>query len=98
MYSHFVTKLFDVYTPFSVGLIFLLYKCFEEISIVKPVTSRGANSERYLVCKKPETNLVKGYLFHVNELFAKNTDDSFDIIELVPLGMIRRYRFFQFHI
>ncbi|VDK55252.1 unnamed protein product, partial [Gongylonema pulchrum] len=42
----FVCKLFDIFTPFSVGLIYLMYIVFERISIHKPNTSRPANSER----------------------------------------------------
>lgn len=44
--GHFVCKTFDLFTPFSVGLIYLLYLCFERVSLFKPVTSRPANSER----------------------------------------------------
>ncbi|KAG8226395.1 hypothetical protein J437_LFUL011933 [Ladona fulva] len=44
--GHFVCKVFDLFTPFSVGLIYLLYKSFKKISIHKPNTSRPANSER----------------------------------------------------
>ena len=40
-------KLFDIFTPFSVGLVYLMYRAFQRISIYKPVTSRPANSERY---------------------------------------------------
>lgn len=29
-HGHFVTKLFDLFTPFSVGLIFIMYNCFEK--------------------------------------------------------------------
>lgn len=28
--GHFVVKLFDVFTLFSVGLIYILYRCFEK--------------------------------------------------------------------
>ncbi|TPP62760.1 Cap-specific mRNA (Nucleoside-2'-O-)-methyltransferase 1 [Fasciola gigantica] len=49
--GHFLTKLFDVFTEFSVGLIYLIGQLFEEVAIIKPVTSRPANSERYLFCK-----------------------------------------------
>ena len=45
--GNFLCKLFDVFTPFSVGLLYLLYLSFERISIHKPLTSRPANSERY---------------------------------------------------
>jgi cap1 methyltransferase len=58
--GHFVVKLFDLFTPFSVSLIYLMYKCFSKICICKPNTSRPANSERYLVCKwkKPYAETV----------------------------------------
>ena len=41
-------KVFDMFTPFSVGLFYLLYRCFEKVCLFKPVTSRPANSERYV--------------------------------------------------
>ena len=44
--GHFVCKLFDAYTPFTVGLIYLLHRSFERVCLFKPVTSRPANSER----------------------------------------------------
>lgn len=36
-HGHFVTKLFDVLTPFSVGLIYMIYKCFNKSN--KPRTN-----------------------------------------------------------
>jgi FtsJ-like methyltransferase len=48
--GHFVCKLFDLFTPFSVGLVYLMYRAFNRISIFKPVTSRPANSERLDLC------------------------------------------------
>lgn len=45
----FVCKLFDVFTPFSVGLLYLLYRSFDEVCLHKPHTSRPANSERYVL-------------------------------------------------
>ena len=44
--GHFVCKLFDVFTPFSVGLVYLMNMAFREVCIMKPNTSRPANSER----------------------------------------------------
>ena len=44
----FVCKLFDVFTPFSVGLVYLMYRAFDHVTLIKPVTSRPANSERYM--------------------------------------------------
>lgn len=83
--GHFVVKVFDLFTPFSVGLIYLVYKCFKKICICKPNTSRPANSERYLVCKwkKAGTDTIQRHLFQVNKLLA-NKKDNIDILELVP--------------
>ncbi|ORY49060.1 FtsJ-domain-containing protein [Rhizoclosmatium globosum] len=47
----FLVKTFDLLTPFSVGLLHLLYTSFARIAIIKPVSSRPANSERYIVCQ-----------------------------------------------
>ena len=44
--GHFVCALFDAYTPFTVGLIYLLHRSFERVCLFKPVTSRPTNSER----------------------------------------------------
>lgn len=89
--GHFVTKLFDLFTPFSVGLIYLMYKCFKQICIVKPNTSRPANSERYLVCKwkKSNTDAIRQYLFDVNLYLYENMNSDSDINELVPLDVLQ---------
>ena len=47
--GNFVCKLFDIFTPFSVGLIYLLYLCFDRLCIHKPVPRRPANSERFVI-------------------------------------------------
>lgn len=61
--GHFVVKIFDLFTSFSVSLIYLMHKCFSKVSICKPNTSRPANSERYLVCKwkKPYTDTIVSF-------------------------------------
>ena len=41
--GHFVCKLFDLFTPFSVGLVYLMYRSFQQVAIHKPNTSRPAN-------------------------------------------------------
>lgn len=32
--GHFVCKLFDMFTPFSVGLVFLMRKVFDQVSLI----------------------------------------------------------------
>ncbi|XP_068633087.1 cap-specific mRNA (nucleoside-2'-O-)-methyltransferase 1 [Battus philenor] len=89
--GHFVVKLFDIFTLFSVSLIYIMYRCFEQVSIHKPVTSRPANSERYLVCKwkKLGTESAEQHLFSVNSMLWSGLDRDEDITALVPLSVIQ---------
>ena len=47
----FVCKFFDIFSLFTMKMIYILNKCFDKVYITKPKTSRQANSEKYLVCK-----------------------------------------------
>lgn len=99
--GHFVCKTFDLFTPFSVGLIYLLYLCFERISLFKPITSRPANSERYVVCKglKPGTDAVRDYMFTINLKLNQFRQSDRDVTEVVPLEIIKADTdFFQYMI
>lgn len=46
----FVLKVFDTYSSLSLELLYLLNYLYSEIYILKPVTSRPANSEKYIIC------------------------------------------------
>lgn len=48
----FVVKVFDTVTMLTAQLLFLMAIVFEEFWIFKPISSRPANSERYVICKK----------------------------------------------
>uniref|UniRef100_W5NKB5 Cap-specific mRNA (nucleoside-2'-O-)-methyltransferase 1 n=1 Tax=Lepisosteus oculatus TaxID=7918 RepID=W5NKB5_LEPOC len=89
--GHFLCKTFDLFTPFSVGLVYLLYLCFDRVSLFKPVTSRPANSERYVVCRglKPGSDPVREYLFSVNLKLNQLRLSSSDVTEVVPLDIIK---------
>jgi 23S rRNA U2552 (ribose-2'-O)-methylase RlmE/FtsJ len=63
----FVLKMFDTFLKSSLDIIFLLSTLYEKVYIVKPNTSRSANSERYIVCF--------GYKLHnADHLFNKLYD------------------------
>ncbi len=57
----FVLKIFDCFTKPTIDILFLLCSLFEQVYITKPKTSRYANSEKYVVCKKAMviTNIMK---------------------------------------
>ncbi|XP_052871057.1 cap-specific mRNA (nucleoside-2'-O-)-methyltransferase 1-like [Anopheles cruzii] len=90
--GNFVVKLFDIFTPFSVGLVYLVYRCFRQICICKPNSSRPANSERYLVCKskKPNTGTIERYLQDINRQMFEKRNASNDTLELVNEAVMRK--------
>lgn len=92
-----VIKLFDCFTMFTVGLIFLMYKSFSEICIVKPNSSRPANSERYLVCKYKKSNVdtIEQYLNEVNRQMWQN---NVEVLELVPYEILSQDQNFMNYI
>jgi hypothetical protein len=47
----FILKVYDTFTRFSLDLLFLLANLYDQVTIIKPNTSRFANSEKYVVCK-----------------------------------------------
>ena len=49
--GHFIIKIFDIFTKTTIDIIYLLSTLYKEVYIIKPNTSRIANSEKYIVCK-----------------------------------------------
>ncbi|XP_032792891.2 cap-specific mRNA (nucleoside-2'-O-)-methyltransferase 1 [Daphnia magna] len=88
--GHFVCKLFDLFTPFSAGLIYLMLRSFKHISIHKPNTSRPANSERYIICKwkRHDTQDVETYLYEINRRLEQLGSSNTDITDIVPLELM----------
>ena len=57
----FILKIFDCYIEHSLDILYILSSFYDKVYIIKPQTSRYANSEKYLVCT--------GFLFDTNEYF-----------------------------
>lgn len=71
----FILKVFDITTKTSLDILYLLSCFYEEIIICKPLTSRIANSEKYIVCKGffiPENyNTVMNHIFNYYDNIMK---------------------------
>jgi len=46
----FVLKIFDTFSVCSIQMIYLLTYLYEDVCITKPLPSRPANSEKYIIC------------------------------------------------
>ena len=47
----FILKVFDIFTKLSVDILYILCIMYDKVNIIKPNTSRYANSERYIVAQ-----------------------------------------------
>ena len=47
----FILKVFDLFSQASIDILYILSSLYESVYIIKPNTSRYANSERYIVCQ-----------------------------------------------
>ncbi|ODN03599.1 Cap-specific mRNA (nucleoside-2'-O-)-methyltransferase 1 [Orchesella cincta] len=96
----FVLRLYDIFTPYTAGLVYLMYKAFETCTIIRPETCHQGSAERFLVCKNYRGGKIcteiSNYLnlchsmdhgCHVNHKFPN--DQQAEIVELVPVEQIR---------
>jgi 23S rRNA U2552 (ribose-2'-O)-methylase RlmE/FtsJ len=87
----FVLKMFDLFTKISLDMIFFLNLYYKEVYIMKPRTSRSANSEKYVICKyfSPPLNYKEHAKFildnynllkenTISQLFGFNHDSIFN--------------------
>ena len=54
--GHFVCKFFETFTLTSIKYVALLAQLYESVYFVKPLASRGSNSEKYAVCLNFKAN------------------------------------------
>ena len=74
-------KTFDTVTSLSAQLIYLMSLCFDELSIIKPISSRPASAERYLIGKgrRKEIGSVSMILDEANRSYR----DGSNVIKLI---------------
>jgi len=73
----FILKIFDIFTEASIDLLYILSSLYEKIIIIKPFTSRLANSERYIVCKNFKLDDSYSIIKRFSNLFPIiNSDDQ----------------------
>ena len=63
--GYFIIKFFDIFYKPTCDMIFFLSFFYEKIYIMKPNTSRFANSEKYIICKNFRDKTDKQELIHV---------------------------------
>ena len=59
--GNFVLKLFDCFMQHTIDILYILSSFYEKVYVMKPQTSRYANSEKYIICM--------GFLHDNHQLF-----------------------------
>uniref|UniRef100_A0A6C0AZ75 Ribosomal RNA methyltransferase FtsJ domain-containing protein n=1 Tax=viral metagenome TaxID=1070528 RepID=A0A6C0AZ75_9ZZZZ len=72
----FILKIFDIFTQATVDLLYILSLLYEQLIIIKPNTSRWANSEKYVVCKKFKLEETYQLIENLSNLFPLVNSDS----------------------
>jgi hypothetical protein len=65
----FVLKIFDMFFKNTIDIVYLLCSCYDDVSIIKPYTSRMANSEKYVICKGFRYFDSSAYISRFTELY-----------------------------
>ena len=71
----FVLKIFDMFIQSTIDMLYILSSLYEKVYIVKPHTSRFANSERYIVCKNFKLSNTYSIVKHLSNLLPLLTDN-----------------------
>jgi 23S rRNA U2552 (ribose-2'-O)-methylase RlmE/FtsJ len=72
----FIIKVYDMFNMYTLHIISILRKAFKSVFITKPLTSRPANSEKYIVCCGFDVDIGKAYIDELRNI-CNNTYNAF---------------------
>jgi 23S rRNA U2552 (ribose-2'-O)-methylase RlmE/FtsJ len=80
----FILKIFDVFHKPTVDILYLLCYYYNSVSIMKPHTSRIANSEKYVVCQGFKISDSSKIVEQFSELFESLSSCPERILSIIP--------------
>jgi len=80
----FILKIFDVFHKVTVDILYLLCYYYNSVSIMKPHTSRIANSEKYVVCQGFKIADSSKLIEQFSKLFESLSSSSERILSIIP--------------
>lgn len=96
----FILKIFDIYNDVTVHILYLLILLFDSVEIVKPLTSRPTNSEKYLICKRFDkqkfTTELKNELFRcIKMLYDNPVLNVYKLFDDIPNSLYTELRLYN---
>ncbi|XP_064390320.1 cap-specific mRNA (nucleoside-2'-O-)-methyltransferase 2-like [Halichondria panicea] len=98
----FVCRCYGLLTRFSAGILFLMYKLFREVTVIKPFTSSPTSSERFIVCrgyhgcKAEVTDKLLDINGAVSALRDEVNEKGVAILEIVPMQVLLEETFHRY--
>jgi len=92
--GHFILKIFDMFETSTTEIIFLLSCLYDSVIITKPLTSRYANSEKYVICKNfkfTDTSELSVKFINILKLFESFNFKKFSITSILNLDIHSYY-------
>ncbi|RUS31875.1 FtsJ-like methyltransferase-domain-containing protein [Jimgerdemannia flammicorona] len=92
----FVCKVSDVLTRFTAGLLYILYRSFGKLTIIKPFTLLPNSPDRFVICQEflGRSDAFLAHLDKVEQQLSQLPADlasqeaGFNIVEIVPITCI----------
>ena len=82
--GNFIIKMFDLFNYKTIQLLYILYICYDKITIHKPSTSRRSNSEKYVIC-----SCFNGCNSNILKIMERVYDKPDDLILYIPDSFIK---------
>jgi hypothetical protein len=73
--GNFVLKVFDTFSNAMIDILYLLSSLYKQTYIMKPQTSRYANSEKYIICKGYNLDENKERIENIIKKIYENFDN-----------------------
>jgi len=86
----FIIKCFDLFSKFSLDIVYLLSILYEDVWITKPKTSRYGNSEKYIVCNNYCIIPNSIFISKIFEIFSK-IKEGYNILSLFDHDISYQY-------
>jgi len=87
----FLLKIYDIHAITTIQLLYILKEMYHSIVFIKPLSSRPANSEKYVLCKGFKGNSHPNYIEYVKLLdhTIKTWDEKNHIKLSVPMDFVK---------
>lgn len=76
--GHFILKIYDLFHEYTLKTICMLKQFYDSIYLVKPLSSRPANSEKYLVCTGFRGIINPNIISQLRALISNYTENTLE--------------------